>query len=148
MAKEIQRFSLPSGELDGVIDVGEGVNAVGVNAMADRLAVGCDSGLTKVYAMVDDAFESPEPVYTCEGHAKPVCACGFSPRGGRLLTSAKDGTACAWKDGTLLSNFTCSVEDPKALLLVLGAALGTALELALGAALGLVLGVFVAFVLL
>jgi WD40 repeat protein len=114
MDKEIQRFSLPSGELDGVIDVGEGVNAVGVNAMADRLAVGCDSGLTKVYSMADDAFDSPEPVYTCEGHTKTVCACAFSPREGRLLTSAKDGTACVWKDGTLLSTLTCSVEDPKA----------------------------------
>jgi WD40 repeat protein len=115
MEKEIQRFSLPSGELDGVIDVGEGVNAVGVNAMADHLAVGCDSGLVKVYSMADDTFESTdEPAYTCEGHTKTVCACAFSPRGGRLLTSAKDGTACVWKDGTLISTLTCSIEDAKA----------------------------------
>jgi hypothetical protein len=113
MDKEIQRYSLPSGELDGVIDVGEGVNAVGVNAMADRLAVGCDSGLTKVFFIGDDQFETGEPAYLCEGHTKTVCACAFSPRGGRLLTSAKDGTACVWKEGKLLGTLTCSIEDPK-----------------------------------
>lgn len=114
MEKEVQRFSLPEGKLEGVIHVGEGVNAVGVNGMTDRLAVGCDSGMVKVYTISDDDFSAADPLYVCEGHEKTVCACVFSMRGGRLLTSAKDGTARVWKEGQLISVLTCSIEDKKA----------------------------------
>jgi WD40 repeat protein len=114
LSHEIHRYSLPSGKPDGVINVGEGVNAVGVNGMTDQMAVGCDSGLVKVYAMTDEDFATAEPAHVCEGHEKTVCACTFSMRGGRLLTSAKDGTAKVWKNGQLLATLECSVEDPKA----------------------------------
>lgn len=87
-------------------------NSLTVNAMADRLAVGCDSGLIKVYGTSDDRPFSDAPLYLCQGHSKAVCALQFSLRQGLLLSSAKDGTVRVWKESRSVSELQCDCTDP------------------------------------
>jgi WD40 repeat protein len=86
-------------------------SAVAVNANADQLAVGCDSGIIKIYDTTDESLSpSPAPLFVCNGHTKSICALDFSSRGGTLLSSAKDGTARIWdcmETGESLSELIC-----------------------------------------
>jgi len=133
---EVHRYSLPDRKQQGVLsildcteneeeEVEQGsedetkkktkdlCNAVTVNAMADRIAVGCDSGLIKVFETSDEQFASEQPLYVCEGHTKAICAMQFSLRNGLLLSSAKDGTARVWNEtAECLSGMTCDCNDP------------------------------------
>jgi len=111
---KIHRYRMPSGELDGVLDVEQLCSSVTVNAMADILAVGCEDGPVKIYSISDQAFAADGLVDVLTTHKKAVCAMAFSLRNGRLITSAKDGTACIYQNGRLISGFKCSVQDDQA----------------------------------
>jgi hypothetical protein len=112
LGSQVQRFRLPQGTLSGTIDVGEPVNAIAVHAMAETLAVGCDSGTIKVYAVSDDLFgEDCTTLHELQGHDKTVCALDFATRGNRIVSSAKDGTARIWQDGHCVAVLTCSVQS-------------------------------------
>ena len=114
LGKTVERYHLPSGEKTGEIEVdGDGVNAIAVNAMCDRLACGCENGQVKVYEISDDFFSTEGLLYTCEGHEKSVCALDFSMHGGRLVSSAKDGFARVWKEADCIAELKCSIEGGK-----------------------------------
>lgn len=117
LGSSIQRYSLPSGEKAGEIHVkdSDGVNCVNCNIMCDRLAVGCENGSVRIYEISDDKFDGlVAPRLICNGHTKTVCAVVFSNRGGRIVSSAKDGTARVWDgDGHCLAELACSVEGGK-----------------------------------
>jgi len=113
LGSRVVRYQLPEGRPTGEIQVGDGVNAVAINAMCDTLAVGCESGTVKMYKISDDTL-GDLPVHVYEGHSKAVCAVVFSPREGYLLSSAKDGTARVWKNEECIEVLTCDVKDPKA----------------------------------
>lgn len=119
VGRQVVRYCLPGGLVTGRIDVaneGDSCSAVSVNAMADRLAVGCDSGVIKVFHMNDDDFCFQQQTgIDVLGHDKSICALAFSARGSRLVSSAKDGTARVWDVGQdsvqILSVLKCSIQD-------------------------------------
>ena len=109
----VQRYRLPDGEPAGSIDVGEEVSAVAIHSMADHIAIGCEGGKVMVFKVSDEHFDDSENVFEDDRHQKAVCCMDFSVRGGRLVTSAKDGTACVYQGSQLVSVFQCSVQDDK-----------------------------------
>jgi WD domain, G-beta repeat len=111
MGDTVQRYALPSCREAGTVHVRrkDPCNALAVDAMAEHLAVGCDSGVIKVYEISDDVFDNTGDLFTLQGHDKAVCALNFSARGQRLVSSAKDGTACIWKDGNRIGGLRCTV---------------------------------------
>lgn len=118
VGRQVVRYSLPGGLVTGrvnVADEGDSCSAVTVNAMADWLAVGCDSGVIKVFHMNDDEFCGQQSGIDVVGHEKAVCALTFSTRGNRLVSSAKDGTARVWNVGKdnvqLLAVLKCSIQE-------------------------------------
>jgi WD40 repeat protein len=115
IGNSVVRYALPSGQVSGQADVGEGTNAIAVNAMADRVAVGCESGAIHLFKM-DDKSNTFTLFGICEGHVKAVCSLAFSLRGPIVVSSAKDGTARVWnyETQTSQSTMTCDVQDPKA----------------------------------
>lgn len=126
LGSKVNIYELPSGELVEEVSVGENVNAIAINSLSSRLAVGCESGLVKVFAL-DHISNDPtadnddnnntknEPIATLEGHTKSVCAVAFALRGeDKLVSSAKDGTARVWQGEDCLGVLECSIEDPKA----------------------------------
>lgn len=114
VGNSVVRYTLPEGNVSGEADVGDGANAIAVNAMADRLAVGCESGAIHLFKISDNR-NNFALFGICEGHTKAVCALSFALRGPILVSSAKDGTARVWNYETQISQstMTCSVEDPK-----------------------------------
>lgn len=112
---EIRRYKFATGVHDATIKVGEACSKIAVNAMADTVAVGCDNGAVKVYRMSDDEF-SEELLIHKHGatHKKAVTQIAFSLRQNRMITSAKDGTACIYQDGRPITAFKCSVQDDTA----------------------------------
>lgn len=130
---DVHRFAMPDGDLNGVLKVAECDNdtasssegnhpndycsAVAINGTADKMAVGCDSGVIKVYPTSDDCFADVAPLYFLRGHDKSICALSFSMRNEKLLSSAKDGYARVWdvsgtSEGNCLFELLCScVED-------------------------------------
>jgi WD40 repeat protein len=105
------------GEMVEQVSVGENVNCITVNSLTSRLAVGCDGGAVKIFAIDNskDQFESELPVMTLEGHTKAVSAVYYAPRGeDKLVSSGKDGTARVWQGEDCLGVLQCSIEDPKA----------------------------------
>jgi hypothetical protein len=134
LGKQVRRYTIPEGKLCGMFSfenhpqldpkLYDSCVALAVNGMADKLAVGFDSGHVAVFAISDDendAFVSDnnnrnakQPFLSCQGHEKAICSLFFSMHGGRILSSAKDGTARVWNaTGECLSVLTCAVEDPK-----------------------------------
>jgi hypothetical protein len=120
-ATNVKRFRLPSGELDGVLELQEGerATALAVNAASTLLAVGMESGAVKVYHVVGDNgqdgtddFASAPCIDVQENHTMAVSGLDFSTRGGRLITGSKDGTACVYERGSIVSAFRCSIDDP------------------------------------
>lgn len=111
MGNQVRRYRMPDGQHEGTIDVGEAVNALTVNSMADLLAVGCETGAVKVYEISDERFRAEGIQGSVVDHEKTVCALVFSLRNNRLMTSAKDGTACIYENGQLMTRFKCSVSD-------------------------------------
>lgn len=113
LGNQVKRYALPSCQEAGTVEVRDKdpCNAVAVDAMAEHLAVGCESGVIKVYEMSDDVFDNSGDLFTLQGHDKTVCALNFSARGQRLVSSAKDGTACIWKDGNRIGGLRCTVGD-------------------------------------
>jgi len=109
----VVRYSLPEGTLEGTANVDDGANVVATNAMADRLAVGCEKGGIHIFKITNDSNDFI-PLGSCEGHAKAVCALSFSLRNNILVSSAKDGTAKVWnyESQQCLSTLTCVVPDP------------------------------------
>ena len=116
MGSQVKRYHWPQCDQSEnpipTLDVGEGVNALAVHIHADRFAVGCDSGIVKVFQMSDDNFAG-ECLYELSGHTKAVCGLSFSIKDDRLISSAKDGTARIYHKGELVADLQCSVEDPK-----------------------------------
>ena len=112
LGKKVNCYGLPTCELIDEVSVDDNVNAIALNGMCDRLAVGCESGEIKVYKIVDGCVDDL-PEYTCEGHTKAVCAVAFSPREHKLVSSAKDGTARVWRNGQEIGVLTCSVQAPR-----------------------------------
>jgi WD40 repeat protein len=120
LGSEIHRYSLPDCQLNGICKVMESCNALAVNALTDRLALGCEDGTVQVHALEDELFGQGDetvvpPLFVCEMHKDAVCCVAFSPRGDKLLSSAKDGTACLWNqtDGSFLTQVTCLVDIAK-----------------------------------
>jgi WD40 repeat protein len=115
LGKRVVRYSLPGTEMRGVIDVGgEGVNAINVNNMVNIIACGCESGEVKVYKISDDQFDASNLLYVCKGHTSTVCSLDFSCVGGRMVSSAKDGTARVWSsEGESIAELKCSIEGGK-----------------------------------
>ena len=119
LGKEVHCYTMDGTLVDKVVSIGENVNAIAVNSMVDRLAVGCESGVVQVFK-IDPQHPNVKvqsvPEFRLEGHEKAVCSVAFSPRGDKLVSSAKDGTARVWNshDGESLGVLTCSIQDPKA----------------------------------
>lgn len=137
---DVRRFSVPQGDLDGVLSVvvnpsiddpnhtdgnshgstaaeKDSCEALGVNRTTDQLAVGCNSGFIKIYSISDDVFANAPVLFVCEGHTKCICSLSFSVRGGKLLSSSKDGTARVWdcvQTGQSIAEMACSCDDPTA----------------------------------
>jgi hypothetical protein len=105
----VRRYALPSGDAAGAIDLGEEVSAVTMHGAADHVAIGCESGKVLVFHVSDEEFDDSEQVFFSDIHKKAVCSMAFSERGGRLMTCAKDGTACIFQGPKLVSGLKCSV---------------------------------------
>ena len=86
------------------------------------VAVGCENGTSVVYRLEEEFDEGTGrlscafvKVAECVGHTKAICSITFHPRGDRLLTSAKDGTArvfdgrAGWAQSGVME---CEVHDP------------------------------------
>lgn len=114
LGKKVERYSLPACEKSGEIEVGgEGVNALHVNNMVDKIACGCENGEIKVYEINDDIFDGGSLLYVCKGHTNTVCSVDFSCLGERIVSSAKDGTARVWEGETSIAELKCSIEGGK-----------------------------------
>jgi len=110
-ANEVRRYRMPEGVLDGVVQVGEPCSKIAVNVMADLLAVGCDGGNVLVYSISDDRFDERGLIFKSETHTKAVSQMAFSLRGGRMITASKDGNACIYENGKVITAFKCSARD-------------------------------------
>lgn len=98
-----------------VVDLGEDCSCVAVaaNSMANQIALGCESGMLIIFESSDEQFTRGNPLYTMQNHSKAICAIDYASRTiGRLISSAKDGTACIVNDGELIAGLRCSVTDP------------------------------------
>jgi WD40 repeat protein len=122
LGSDVYRYSVPEGEFDSGLtintddsdDTRESCCAISINGMADKIAVGCDSGLVMIYPTSDDKFGlGQRPLVTCSGHTNSICAICFSLRGGRVLTSAKDGYARVWdaNNGKSISEMLCNCDE-------------------------------------
>jgi hypothetical protein len=124
LEKEVRRYSVPQGELHGVLPMSAGesgeqeesCSTISMNAMADRLAVGCKSGLILIYSTSDGTFAEATPLFQCVNHTAEICALCFSLRGGKILSSAKDGFARVWDatTGDMISEMLCNCDEPNA----------------------------------
>lgn len=110
---EVRMYSLPTAELLDRVNLGDNINAIALNSMTDKVAVGCESGTVKIFPIQNDKFQEL-PEYTLEGHTQAICGISFSPRGDRLVSSAKDGTARVWQGEECLGVLECSILDPRA----------------------------------
>jgi len=120
LGTKINVYSLPEAKLEQELSVGATVHAIGVNAMANTIALGCENGSIKVYEIVQDYRVKELPSYVCDegpdvGHTKPICAVTFAPRAMDLIvSSSKDGTARVWKKDGCIGVLKCSIVDPRA----------------------------------
>lgn len=96
-------------------------NAMAVNRTKDRLILGCESGLVRLYGINDDDTNNFAAfISICQGHIKAVCAVQFSQTNDdTFVSSAKDGTARVWnidKNHLVRSTatLTCDCTDPTA----------------------------------
>ncbi|KAL7581086.1 hypothetical protein ACA910_005889 [Epithemia clementina (nom. ined.)] len=89
--------------------------ALSANSMASQIAFGCESGKVLIFETSDDNFSRGKPLYILDGHTNAVCALDYAARTvGRVVSSAKDGTACIWADGQMVAGLRCSVApEPK-----------------------------------
>lgn len=114
LGKKVERYNLPACVKSGEIEVGgEGVNAINVNNMVNKIACGCENGEVKVYEFTDERFDGESLLYVCKGHTNTVCSVDFSCLGDRLVSSAKDGTARVWEQDKSLAELKCSIEGGK-----------------------------------
>ena len=112
----------------GSVHVGDGFgcNAVSWSPTGNAIAVGCENGRVRVYMVLPTALSAGggsgpslelKLASDCEGHEKAVCSVSYHPRGGAVLSSAKDGTARIWDVrgdggvGTELAQLKCSIES-------------------------------------
>jgi len=120
LGTKINVYSLPEAKLEQELSVGATVHAIGVNAMADTIALGCENGAIKVFNIERDYEISELPSYVCDedpdvGHTKPICSIMFAPRSNDLMvSSSKDGTARVWNKDECTSTLKCSINDPQA----------------------------------
>lgn len=120
LGTKINVYSLPEAKLEQELSIGATVHAIGVNAMADTIALGCENGSINVYNIERDYLVNELPSYVCDegpdvGHTKPICAVAFAPRAKDLIvSSSKDGTARVWQKGQCISVLKCSIVDPRA----------------------------------
>mmetsp|Transcript_12892 Transcript_12892/g.36780 ORF Transcript_12892/g.36780 Transcript_12892/m.36780 type:complete len:543 (-) Transcript_12892:107-1735(-) len=116
--------------LMGSVHVGDGFgcNAVSWSPTGNAIAVGCENGRVRVYMLLPATSSGTggssgsgpslelKLASDCEGHEKAVCSVSYHPRGGAVLSSAKDGTARIWdvrgdsEAGTELAQLKCSIE--------------------------------------
>mmetsp|Transcript_8537 Transcript_8537/g.11268 ORF Transcript_8537/g.11268 Transcript_8537/m.11268 type:complete len:458 (-) Transcript_8537:234-1607(-) len=98
-----------------VIHMGEeSCVTVTANSMASQIALGCESGRVMIFDTTDEKFTTGEkPLSEFSNHTKSVCALDYaSGTIGRLISSAKDGTAVIYDDGQVIAGMRCSVTDP------------------------------------
>mmetsp|Transcript_8928 Transcript_8928/g.22079 ORF Transcript_8928/g.22079 Transcript_8928/m.22079 type:complete len:457 (-) Transcript_8928:2270-3640(-) len=120
LGTKINVYSLPECQLEQELSVGATVHTIGVNAMANAIALGCDNGSIKVFEFERDYRIKELPAYVCDegpdvGHTKPICSVSFAPRKNDLLcSSSKDGTARVWNRDQCISVLKCSIQDPTA----------------------------------
>jgi hypothetical protein len=120
LGTKVNVYSLPEAKLEQELSVGATVHAIGVNAMANAIAFGCENGAIKVYDFERDYLVKELPSYVCDegpdvGHTKPICSVTFAPRKNDLIvSSSKDGTARVWNKDQCISVLKCSIQDPRA----------------------------------
>lgn len=120
LGTKVNVYSLPEAKLEQELSVGATVHAIGVNAMANAIALGCENGSIKVYDFERDYLLKELPSYVCDegpdiGHTKPICSVSFAPRINDLIvSSSKDGTARVWNKDQCMSVLKCSIKDPRA----------------------------------
>lgn len=111
---KVRRYSLwPEVKPAGEVEIGTSCQVLAVSPMAEQFAV--DTGLEgvfRIYSMTDDDAFVTQVMYTCEEHTKALTSMAFSPRGDRLISAGRDGSACIWKDGKLLTGLKCSLNEP------------------------------------
>ena len=120
LGTKINVYSLPEAKLEQELSVGATVHTIGVNGMADKIALGCENGMIKVYDFESDYQIKGLPSYVCDegpeiGHTKSICSVTFAPRKNDLIvSSSKDGTARVWNKDQCISVLKCSIQDPRA----------------------------------
>lgn len=120
LGTKVNVYSLPEAKLEQELSVGATVHTIGVNAMANAIAFGCENGSIKVYDFERDYLVKELPSYVCDegpdvGHTKPICSVSFAPRTNDLIvSSSKDGTARVWSKDQCISVLKCSIHDPRA----------------------------------
>jgi hypothetical protein len=115
IGNKVQRYRLPECTEAGSIDVGNGTNALGVHAMGQVFAVGCEDGSIHVVQMTPSDTDPWKKLFVCEGHVKAVCAVQFALRSDYIVSSAKDGMARVWKSGgECIAELVCDIVDYKA----------------------------------
>ena len=120
LGSEVRRYPIDDPEMEEDSEVFESIEmgeescvAVAANSMASRIALGCESGKVILFETSDEHFATGEPIAVLTKHEKSVCALDFASRTvGRLISSAKDGTACISDDGKFVGGLRCSVTDP------------------------------------
>ena len=120
LGTKVNVYSLPEAKLEQELSVGATVHTIGVNAMVNAIALGCENGSIKVYDFVRDYRVKELPSYVCDegpeaGHTKPICSISFAPRKtDYIVSSSKDGTARIWNRDRCISVLKCSINDPRA----------------------------------
>lgn len=120
LGTKVNVYSLPEAKLEQELSVGATVHTIGVNGLANVIALGCENGSIKVYDFERDYLVKELPSYVCDegpdvGHTKPICSVSFAPRKSHyLVSSSKDGTARVWNRDQCISVLKCSIDDPRA----------------------------------
>lgn len=114
LGTKVRRYSLlPEPRLAGEVDIGEKCDVLAVSPNADQFAIGVgEDGRFKVFGISEETFTSLDNIiYTCMSHTKSLTSMAYSPQGDRIISAARDGTACIWKDGKLMCGLSCSLKD-------------------------------------
>lgn len=121
LGNTVRRYCLssPTCELMGQVDVGENCEHLAVSPAADQFAIGVgetgkEDGRFKVYKMTEEGFATPETLlYTCHQHSKALTSMAYSPKGDRIISASRDGTAIIWKNGKVVTGMRCTIPEPK-----------------------------------
>jgi len=111
---EIRLYELPRCELRGVMQRKDYCVTLSTNSTANQVVLGCMEGSLHVCSLEKESFDILQPLWSnSQKHSESITAVSFSSDDKRLLSSAKDGTACVWSEGgAVFCAVTCDVTDP------------------------------------